>query len=70
MLKDIKTLKEISEQTGISIDTLYYRLRWLEEGEEYRKLGTGQSIILTLEGAEKITKEAKKVLREKYEREL
>lgn len=53
-LTDIKTLKEVSEQYSIPLKTLQSRLQHLEEGIEYRRLGKGQSTLLTPKGIEKI----------------
>lgn len=56
-LKDIKTLSEIHENTGIPIRTLNARLKNLEEGIDYIKLkGRTQPVILSKEGVEKIVK--------------
>lgn len=61
-LKDIKTLSEIHQETGIGIKTLYKRLeKLIEEGElvedtHYKKLGKRMPVILSKEGVEKIVK--------------
>lgn len=59
-LKDIKTLSEVSKETGIGVKTLYKRFEKLvNEGklieyEHYKKLGKNQPVILSKEGIEKI----------------
>lgn len=54
-LTDIKTLTEVSEQYKIPLKTLQSRLKNLEENIEYKKLGKGQSTLLSPQGIEKIT---------------
>ena len=56
ILSDIKTLAEVSEQYKIPLKTLQSRLKNLEENIDYRKLGKGQSTLLSLQGIAKITK--------------
>ena len=57
-LKDIVTLRDIAKETGIEIRTLQQRLDLpgfnMVEGEDFRRLGQGQSTILTPKGAKKI----------------
>lgn len=59
-LSDIKTLREVSEETGIYIKTLLKRIDLksynMIEGIDFRKLGKRQPIILSPEGIKKITK--------------
>lgn len=55
-LKDIKTLVEVSEIHNIPLKTLQSRLKHLNEDVEYKKLGRGQSTILSPKGINKITK--------------
>lgn len=59
-LKDVKTIRQLAEETGISVKTLTVRLklksRNMIENEDYKRLGPRQSIILSPEGIEKITK--------------
>lgn len=61
-LKEIKTLSEISKETGISVRQLTRKLnKLIEEGDlkefkHYRKLdGAKQPYILSKDGIEKIT---------------
>lgn len=54
-LTDLKTLKDIEKEYDISYKTLQSRLKYLKENVDYRKLGIGQSTILTPKGVEKIT---------------
>jgi len=54
-LKDIKTLKEVSTEYDIPIQTLHSRLKNLIEGEDYKLLGKRQATILSKEGVLKIT---------------
>lgn len=58
-LTKIKTLAQISEETGILADTLKRRLDLkslnLIEGVDYRKLGHRQPTILSPEGVKKIS---------------
>jgi hypothetical protein len=57
-LKDIVTLRDVAKKTGIGIRALQYRLGLpgfnMVEGEDFRRLGQGQSTILTPKGAKKI----------------
>ncbi len=57
-LKDIVTLRDVAKKTGIEIRTLQQRLDLpgfnMVEGEDFRRLGQGQSTILTVKGAKKI----------------
>ena len=55
-LKDIMTLKQISETYEIPLKTLQSRLKFLVQDEDYRSLGKGQSTILSPQGIEKIIK--------------
>jgi hypothetical protein len=59
-LKDIKTLKEISEEYGIGLKTVSLRLQLLIDrnelidGKDYRKFGKGQATILSPTAVEEI----------------
>jgi dissimilatory sulfite reductase (desulfoviridin) alpha/beta subunit len=59
-LKDIKTLKEVSEEYKIGVTTLAQRMKLLIErkefidGKHYKKLGKGQGTLLSPEGVEEI----------------
>ncbi len=59
-LKDIKTLRQLAKETGISYRTLADRIEsnnlGLIEGIDYLKLGKGQATLLSPEGVEKIIK--------------
>lgn len=55
-LKDIKTLKEVSEAYSIPLKTLQSRLKHLDEDIEYKRLGKRHPTILSPEGINKITK--------------
>ena len=55
-LTDIKTLKEVSTQYNIPLETLRSRLKNLEKDVDYRLLGVGQGTLLSPQGVEKITK--------------
>jgi len=59
-LLDIKTLQDVSLEYGISINTLKSRLQLtscgLIEDVDYRRMGKGQSVLLTPLGVEKIIK--------------
>lgn len=61
-LKDIKTLREVAEESGIEIRTLQQRLDLpnfgLIEEVDFKRLGKRQSTILTPIGIKKILKEA------------
>lgn len=60
-LKDIKTLRQVSKEYNISAFTLHTRLKFLEEGVDYIKLGEGkrQPIALSPGGVEKIIQDYK-----------
>lgn len=57
-LYDIKTLRDIARETGISVKTLSTRLTLksfdMIEGEDYKRLGERQPIILSPKGIKKI----------------
>ena len=57
-LKDIKTLTEVSVLYKIPLKTLQSRLKNLEENVEYKRLGRGQSTILSPDGIALITKKS------------
>jgi hypothetical protein len=51
-IKDIKTLKEVSEESGINVKTLMLRFntaagKEIIENVDYKKLGHRQPILLT-----------------------
>lgn len=58
-LKDIKTLREISKETGLPESTIKARLkskaRGMQEGIHYRRLGPRMPIIFSPEGVERLT---------------
>lgn len=60
-LSDIKTLQEVALEYHIPVTTLKTRLtlksRNLIEGEDYRHMGKGQSILFSPQGVKKITQE-------------
>ena len=59
-LSDIKTLQDVAKEYDISFHTLQTRLKSkkfdLIENEDYRKMGKGQSILMSPEGVKKIVK--------------
>lgn len=59
-LKDIKTLREVALENGILAVTLKKRLEYksfnMIEGEDYKKLGERQPILLSPRGIKKILK--------------
>ena len=55
-LKDIRTLKQISETYKIPLKTLQSRLKFLIQGEDYISLGERQPTIFSPQGMEKIIK--------------
>lgn len=63
-LSDIKKLQDVARESGISFHTLQARLELksfnMVEGEDYLRLGKGQSILLSPEGVKKITKKVLK----------
>ena len=60
-LSKIKTLKQISEQTGIQTGTLKKRLKLksfnMIEDEDFKSLGERQATLLSPEGIKKILRE-------------
>lgn len=62
---DVKTLNEISIEYGIPIKTLYYRLKYLKENIEYKKLGKKLPTLLTPEGVNKIIENVYKTTKNK-----
>lgn len=63
-LSDIKTLQEVALEYEIPVPTLKTRLTLksfnLINGEDYRRMGKGQGIILSPEGVKKIVSEKEK----------
>jgi len=59
-LSEIKTLQDVAKEYDISFHTLQTRLKSknfnLIENEDYRRMGKGQSILLSPEGVKKIVK--------------
>lgn len=55
-LDKIKTLAEIAKESGISAETLRYRLKFLDSSD-YRVMGVRKDTLLTPNGAEEILKE-------------
>lgn len=59
-LNAIKTLRQVSKESGIPIKTLQTRLNLpsfnMVEGEDFKKLGDRQPILLSPQGIRKITK--------------
>lgn len=53
-LKDIQKLSDVARIYNVKRRTLEYRLKFLEEGVDYLKLGERQPTILTPKGVEKI----------------
>lgn len=60
-LKDVKTLRQVSEESGIYIKTLQKRLDsknvGMLEGEDFIRLGDRQPVLLSPAGVKKITEE-------------
>lgn len=53
--KEVKTLTEVADESGINIKTLRSRLYKLEEGTEYRSLGERNPTIIMPGAIGKIT---------------
>lgn len=53
-LEDIKTIADIAKENNISVETLRYRLKFLDS-KDYRKMDKGT--LLTPKGVEEILKE-------------
>lgn len=53
-IKDIKTLSEISEEYNIPVKTLQSRLKNLDEGIDYKRLGKRLPTILSPNGIRKL----------------
>ena len=57
-LSDIKTIQEVALEYNIPVPTLKTRLTLkslnMIEGEDYRRMGKGQSVLLSPEGVKKI----------------
>ena len=59
-LNEIATLAQVAQQYNIPLATLQYRLKFLKEGTDYRKLeGKRQPILLSIEGIKNIIKNYK-----------
>lgn len=57
-INDVKTLGEVAKENNISLQTLHVRLKFLQEGIDYRRVeGLRQPILLWPSGIEKILKE-------------
>lgn len=58
-LSDIKTIKDVALEYNIPVPTLKTRITLkslnMIEGEDYRRMGKGQSVLLSPQGVEKIT---------------
>lgn len=55
-LENIITLSEVAEKYHVPVETLRYRLKKLEEGTEYKKLGRRQPILISKDAVEKLVK--------------
>jgi hypothetical protein len=55
-LADVKILSDVSLEYGIPVNTLHDRLKRLEEGIEYKRLGMRQPTLLSPEGVIKLIK--------------
>ena len=59
-LSDIKTMQEVALEYKIPVPTLKTRLTLksfnMIEGEDYRRMGKGQGVLLNPKGVKKITK--------------
>jgi len=55
-LDETQTLQQVAKEYDISVQTLHSRLKFLIEGTDYKKMGTGQAVLITLLGVEKIIK--------------
>lgn len=59
-LSDLKTIQEVSIEYDIPVPTLKTRLTLksinMIEGDDYKRMGKGQGILLSPEGVKKITK--------------
>ena len=59
-LSEIKTLQDVAKEYDIPLNTLQTRLKSktfnLIENEDFRRMGKGQSILLSPEGVKKIVK--------------
>lgn len=64
-LADITTIQEVSLEYGIPVTTLKTRLDSksinMIEGKDFKRMGTGQGIILSPNGVKKIVKEESKL---------
>lgn len=61
---DIQFLSDVSKEYGISIFTLQYRLKKLEDGIEYRKLGKRLPTMLTPGAVTKLVQGKNKIVKE------
>lgn len=59
-LKDITTIQKVSLDYGIPVSTLVTRLTLkslkLIEGDDYKRMGKGQSVLISPEGVKKLIK--------------
>lgn len=56
-INDVKTLQEVAKENNISFATLQSRLKYLEEGVDYRRLGKRLPTLLWPSGIIKILEE-------------
>ena len=57
---DVKTLQEVARENEVDPQTLIVRLKFLNEGDDFRRLGKRQPILLMPSGVKKILKSYKK----------
>ena len=61
-LKDITTIQKVSLDYGIPVSTLVTRLTLkslkLIEGDDYKRMGKGQSVLISPEGVKKLIKKS------------
>ena len=55
-ISEIKTLQDVAREYSIPFPTLQSRLKHLQEGIDYKRLGQRQSTILSPQGIKKIVK--------------
>lgn len=64
-LSDLKTIQEVSLEYDIPVPTLKTRLTLkslnMIDGEDYKRMGKGQGILLSPQGVKKIVKEESKI---------
>lgn len=56
-INDVKTLQEVARENNIKFSTLQSRLKYLDEGVDYRKLGKRMPTLLWPSGITKILEE-------------